>query len=122
MPKVTILTGTGIQNTAIAPHAYRMALAAGLGAAIDTKFRRLQFTPDLLPADLIGTLIYDPKDQEFKTKKKNLIAKKKFDGMADCHRRDEATVGTRYGSRVQHRREGDLQLMLHRLQFQLLHR
>ena len=40
-----------------------------LAQAIDTKFRRLQFTPDLLPADLIGTLIYDPKDQEFKTKK-----------------------------------------------------
>ncbi len=40
-----------------------------LADAIDTKFRRLQFTPDLLPADLIGTLIYDPKDQEFKTKK-----------------------------------------------------
>ena len=40
-----------------------------LAEAIDTKFRRIQFTPDLLPADLIGTLIYDPKDQEFKTKK-----------------------------------------------------
>ena len=40
-----------------------------LAEAIDTRFRRLQFTPDLLPADLIGTLIYDPKDQEFKTKK-----------------------------------------------------
>ena len=31
-----------------------------LARAIDTKFRRLQFTPDLLPADLTGTLIYDP--------------------------------------------------------------
>jgi MoxR-like ATPase len=40
-----------------------------LARAIDTKFRRIQFTPDLLPADLIGTLVYDPKDQEFKTKK-----------------------------------------------------
>jgi MoxR-like ATPase len=40
-----------------------------LARAIDTKFRRIQFTPDLLPADLIGTLVYDPKDQEFKSKK-----------------------------------------------------
>jgi MoxR-like ATPase len=40
-----------------------------LASAIDTSFQRIQFTPDLLPADLIGTLIYDPKDQEFKTKK-----------------------------------------------------
>ncbi|MDX1646568.1 MAG: AAA family ATPase [Longimicrobiales bacterium] len=45
-----------------------------LARAIDTTFRRLQFTPDLLPADLIGTLIYDPKDQEFKTKKGPIFA------------------------------------------------
>ncbi|MFC1662317.1 AAA family ATPase, partial [Gemmatimonadota bacterium] len=45
-----------------------------LARAIDTKFRRLQFTPDLLPADLIGTLVYDPKDQEFKTKKGPIFA------------------------------------------------
>lgn len=45
-----------------------------LAEAIDTKFRRLQFTPDLLPADLVGTLIYDPKDQEFKTKKGPIFA------------------------------------------------
>ncbi|MDD5496011.1 MAG: AAA family ATPase [Candidatus Omnitrophica bacterium] len=40
-----------------------------LAESIDTKFQRLQFTPDLLPADLIGTLIYNPKDGEFTTKK-----------------------------------------------------
>ncbi len=45
-----------------------------LAQAIDTTFRRLQFTPDLLPADLIGTLVYDPKDQEFKTKKGPIFA------------------------------------------------
>ncbi|MEM7414630.1 MAG: MoxR family ATPase [Gemmatimonadota bacterium] len=45
-----------------------------LAEAIDTTFRRLQFSPDLLPADLIGTLIYDPKDQEFKTKKGPIFA------------------------------------------------
>ena len=45
-----------------------------LADAIDTSFRRLQFTPDLLPADLVGTLIYDPKDQEFKTKKGPIFA------------------------------------------------
>ena len=45
-----------------------------LAQAVDTRFRRLQFTPDLLPADLIGTLVYDPKDQEFKTKKGPIFA------------------------------------------------
>ena len=40
-----------------------------LSAAIDTKFQRIQFTPDLLPADLLGTLVYSPKDGTFTTKK-----------------------------------------------------
>lgn len=39
-----------------------------LASCIDTGFQRLQFTPDLLPADLIGTLIYNQKDGEFTTK------------------------------------------------------
>jgi MoxR-like ATPase len=45
-----------------------------LARAIDTTFRRIQFTPDLLPADLIGTLVYDPKDQEFKTRQGPIFA------------------------------------------------
>jgi MoxR-like ATPase len=40
-----------------------------LSGAIKTKFQRIQFTPDLLPADLIGTLVYNPKDGSFTTKK-----------------------------------------------------
>jgi MoxR-like ATPase len=40
-----------------------------LSAAINTKFQRIQFTPDLLPADLIGTLVYNPKEGSFTTKK-----------------------------------------------------
>jgi len=45
-----------------------------LAQAINTKFHRLQFTPDLLPADLIGTLIYNPKDGVFTTKKGPIFA------------------------------------------------
>ena len=45
-----------------------------LAAAIDTKFQRLQFTPDLLPADLIGTLVYNPKESAFTTKKGPIFA------------------------------------------------
>ncbi|MFZ4622027.1 MAG: AAA family ATPase [Bacteroidota bacterium] len=40
-----------------------------LSSAIDAKFQRIQFTPDLLPADLVGTLIYNQKDGKFQTKK-----------------------------------------------------
>ena len=39
-----------------------------LASCINTGFQRLQFTPDLLPADLIGTLIYNPRTGEFTTK------------------------------------------------------
>ena len=40
-----------------------------LSKTINTKFQRIQFTPDLLPADLIGTLIYNQKEGQFTTKK-----------------------------------------------------
>jgi MoxR-like ATPase len=40
-----------------------------LSQAIEASFSRIQFTPDLLPADLIGTLIYNPRDGAFTTKK-----------------------------------------------------
>ena len=40
-----------------------------LSAAIRTGFSRIQFTPDLLPADLIGTLIYNPREGVFSTKR-----------------------------------------------------
>lgn len=40
-----------------------------LAGAISAKFQRIQFTPDLLPSDLIGTLIYNPKDGAFESKK-----------------------------------------------------
>jgi len=40
-----------------------------LAQTIKTGFQRIQFTPDLLPADLIGTLVYNPKDGNFTTKK-----------------------------------------------------
>ena len=39
-----------------------------LAACIQTEFKRLQFTPDLLPADIIGTLIFNQRDSEFKAK------------------------------------------------------
>ena len=45
-----------------------------LARAIQSSFRRLQFTPDLLPADLIGTMIYSPSDGGFSTKKGPIFA------------------------------------------------
>ena len=45
-----------------------------LSRAIDAEFRRIQFTPDLLPADLIGTQIYRQSDGEFYTRKGPIFA------------------------------------------------
>jgi MoxR-like ATPase len=39
-----------------------------LAAAIQVKFQRIQFTPDMLPADIVGTLIYNPRDGTFNPK------------------------------------------------------
>src|SRR6185437_5791891 len=39
-----------------------------LAQCIAVRFNRLQFTPDMLPADIIGTMIYSPHDGEFRTK------------------------------------------------------
>jgi MoxR-like ATPase len=45
-----------------------------LAAAIKADFKRIQFTPDLLPADLLGTLIYNPQSGNFTTKKGPIFA------------------------------------------------
>ncbi len=45
-----------------------------LARGIDAAFQRIQFTPDLLPADLIGTLIYRPDSGEFTVKKGPIFA------------------------------------------------
>lgn len=45
-----------------------------LARALSASFSRIQFTPDLLPADVIGTLIYNPKTGEFTTKKGPVFA------------------------------------------------
>jgi len=45
-----------------------------LARSIDAKFSRIQFTPDLLPADLLGTLIYSQKKEEFVVRKGPIFA------------------------------------------------
>ena len=45
-----------------------------LASLIDAQFSRIQFTPDLLPADVLGTMIYSQKDGEFKSKKGPIFA------------------------------------------------
>ncbi len=45
-----------------------------LSTAVDAKFSRIQFTPDLLPADIVGTMIYNPAKNEFTVRKGPIFA------------------------------------------------
>ena len=45
-----------------------------LASAVDAKFSRIQFTPDLLPADVVGTLIYSQKSEQFQIRKGPVFA------------------------------------------------
>jgi MoxR-like ATPase len=56
------------------PGLAKTTLIKSVAAALGLHYQRIQFTPDLLPADLIGTLIYNPKTQEFQTKKGPIFA------------------------------------------------
>ncbi len=51
------------------PGLAKTTAVACLAKGIHTGFQRIQFTPDLLPADLIGTLVYRPQDQKFAVQK-----------------------------------------------------
>jgi len=45
-----------------------------LAASVSADFKRIQFTPDLLPSDVVGTLVYNPRDNTYSTKKGPIFA------------------------------------------------
>ena len=56
------------------PGLAKTLVVKSLSQLIDTKFQRIQFTPDMLPADLIGTLIYNQHTGKFDTRKGPIFA------------------------------------------------
>lgn len=56
------------------PGIAKTTLIKTVAQALGLSFKRIQFTPDLLPADLLGTLIYNPKTQDFETKRGPIFA------------------------------------------------
>lgn len=56
------------------PGVAKTTLIKAFTKALGLSFKRIQFTPDLLPADLVGTLMYNPKTHDFETKKGPIFA------------------------------------------------
>lgn len=50
------------------PGVAKTTMIKAVSKTLGLSFNRIQFTPDLLPTDVIGTMIYNPKTQEFDTK------------------------------------------------------
>jgi MoxR-like ATPase len=70
---VGLLTGGHILLEGVPGLAKTLAVRT-LAEIIDASFSRIQFTPDLLPADVIGTMVFNQKSQEFHVKKGPLFA------------------------------------------------
>src|SRR6266702_3052034 len=64
---VALLTNGHVLLEGVPGLAKTLALKT-LASAIAVRFKRLQFTPDMLPADIVGTMIYNPQDGAFRTK------------------------------------------------------
>src|SRR5213594_2454969 len=65
---IGVLTGGHVLVEGVPGLAKTLAVRS-FAAAIDATFRRIQFTPDLLPADLLGTLVFNPKEGNFYPRK-----------------------------------------------------
>ena len=70
---IGMLTGGHVLLEGV-PGLAKTLAATSLAQALSLKFRRIQFTPDLLPADLTGTLIYNPRDGSFTAKQGPVFA------------------------------------------------
>lgn len=70
---IGMLTGGHVLLEGVPGLAKTLTVSA-LAGAIRGEFRRIQFTPDLLPADLVGTLIFNPKESTFTTRKGPVFA------------------------------------------------
>ncbi len=70
---VGVLTGGHILLEGV-PGLAKTTAIRSLAAALDAQFQRVQFTPDILPADLVGTMIYVPSQGTFQTRKGPIFA------------------------------------------------
>src|SRR3712207_7725717 len=70
---ISLLTGGHVLLEGV-PGLAKTLTVRTLAETIDTTFQRIQFTPDLLPADVLGTQVYDQSTGEFRVKKGPIFA------------------------------------------------
>jgi len=70
---IGLLTGGHVLMEGV-PGLAKTLTVSTLARAIDASFKRIQFTPDLLPADLVGTLVYNPREGTFTPRKGPVFA------------------------------------------------
>lgn len=73
MSCISLLTSGHILLEGV-PGVAKTTLIKTIAQALGLSFSRIQFTPDLLPSDIVGTLIYNPKTMDFETKKGPIFA------------------------------------------------
>jgi MoxR-like ATPase len=70
---IGLLTGGHVLIEGV-PGLAKTLTVSTLARVLDTHFQRIQFTPDMLPADLIGTMVYNQKSNEFQVRKGPIFA------------------------------------------------
>ena len=70
---IGLLTGGHVLIEGV-PGLAKTLTVSTLAQALDTHFQRIQFTPDMLPADLIGTMVYNQKSNDFQVRKGPIFA------------------------------------------------
>ena len=88
------------------PGLAKTLMVRSLAAALETDFSRIQFTPDMLPADVVGTEVFDPKEGTYSVKKgpifSNIVLADEINrapakvqaALLECMQEQQATVGS----------------------------
>ena len=101
---IALMTGGHVLLEGV-PGLAKTLMVNSLARVVDAKFQRIQFTPDLLPADILGTVIYNPQRGEFSAKRGPIFANlvladeinrapaKVQSALLECMQEKQVTIG-----------------------------